>query len=180
MIKPVEIWTCRGLVTNYVLFVMHLSTRVVHIAGVTTSPNCAFMQQVARNLTDVSDVFLLNGRYLVMDCDKKYTEDFRDYLDREGVKPLRCPGRAPNFKAFAERFVRAIKEECLDRMILFGERSLRHTLNEYIALYHTERNHQGLVNRLLDPTHEAGSLNDPIQHRERLEGILNFYYREVA
>ena len=176
----VEIWTCRGLVTYYVLFVMQLSTRYVHIAGLTTSPNGAFMQQVARNLTDVSDGFLLNSRYLIMDRDTKYTEDFRDYLDREGVKPVRCPVRAPNCNAFAERFVRSIKEECLDRMIFFGERSLRHVLNEYIAHYHAERNHQGLGNRLIDPTHEAGSMNDPIQHRERIGGILNFYYREAA
>ena len=103
----VEVWTSRGLVTYYILFVMHLSTRVVHIAGVTTSPNGAFMQQVARNLTDVSDGFLLNSRYLIMDRDTKYTEDFRDYLDREGVKPVRCPVRAPNCNAFAERFVRS-------------------------------------------------------------------------
>jgi putative transposase len=176
----VQIWTCRGLVTYYVLFVMHLSTRVVHIAGVTTSPNGTFMQQVARNLTDVSDGFLLNSRYLIMDRDTKYTEDFRDYLDREGVKPVRRPVRVPNCNAFAERFVRAIREECLNRMILFGERSLRHALNEYIAHYHAERNHQGLGNRLLDPTHEAGSMNDPTQHSERLGGMLNFYYREAA
>ena len=96
------------------------------------------------------------------------------------MTPIRCPVRAPNCSAFAERFVRSIKDECLDRMILFGERSLRRVLNEYIAHYHTERNHQGLGNRLLDPTHEAGSMDDPIQNRERLGGILNFYYREVA
>ncbi|MGB5726323.1 MAG: hypothetical protein WBM52_03835, partial [Thiogranum sp.] len=92
----VEVWTPRGLVTYYVLFVIHLSTRSVHIAGVTPAPNGAFMKQVARNLTDVSDGFLLNSRYLIMDRDTKYTEDFRDYLDREGVKPVRYPVRAPN------------------------------------------------------------------------------------
>ena len=121
----VEVWTPRGLVTYYVLFIIHLSTRSVHIAGVTTAPNGAFMKQVARNLTDVSDGFLLNSRYLIMDRDTKYTEEFRDNLDREGVKPVRCPVRAPNCNAFAERFVRSIKEECLDRLILFGEASLR-------------------------------------------------------
>jgi putative transposase len=89
----VEVWTARGLVTYYVLFIMHLSTRSVHIAGVTRAPNGAYMKQVARNLTDVCDGFLLNSRYLIMDRDTKYTEDFRDYLDREGVKPVRCPVR---------------------------------------------------------------------------------------
>ena len=117
----VEVWTPRGLVTYYVLFIMHLSTRSVHIAGVTTAPNGAYMKQVARNLTDVSDGFLLNSRYLIMDRDTKYMEDSRDFLDREGVKPVRCPVRAPNCNAFAERFVRSIKGECLDRMILFGK-----------------------------------------------------------
>ncbi len=91
----VEIWTPRGLVTYYVLFVMHLSTRFVYIAGVTTSPNGAFMQQVARNLTDVDDGFLLNKAFLIMDRDKKYTDEFRAYLKREGVTPVLCPFRAP-------------------------------------------------------------------------------------
>ena len=176
----VEILTPRGLTTYYVFFVMHLSTRCVYIAGVTTSPNGAFMMQVARNLTDVCDGFLLNKAFLIMDPDKKYMDAFRAYLKREGVTPVRCPVRAPNCNAFAERFVRSIKDECLDRMILFGERSLRRVLNEYIAHYHAERNHQGLGNRLLDPTHEAGSMDDPIKNRERLGGMLKFYYRKAA
>ena len=145
----VEVWTPRGLVTHYVLFIIHLSTRSVHIAGVTTAPNGAFMKQVARNLTDVDDGFLLNSRYLIMDRDTKYTDDFRDYLDREGVKPVRCPVRAPNCNAFAERFVRSIREECLNRMILFSEASLRRALRAYVIHYHSERNHQGVGNRLL-------------------------------
>jgi transposase InsO family protein len=176
----VEVWTPRGLVTYYVLFVMRLKTRSVHIAGVTTAPNGAYMKQVARNMTDVSDGFLLNSRYLIMDRDTKYTDDFRDYLDREGVKPVRCPVRAPNCNAFAERFVRSIKDECLDRMILFGEASLRRALREYVAHYHTERNHQGVGNRLLAPLATVSSIDEPIQCRERLGGMLNFYYREAA
>ena len=176
----VEIWTARGLVTYYVLFFMHLSTRFVHIAGVTTSPNGAFMQQGARNLTDLDDGFLLNKAFLIMDRDTKYTDAFKAYLKREGITPVLCPVRAPNCNAFAERFVRSIKDECLGRMILFGERSLRRVLKEYIAHYHTERNHQGLGNRLLDPIYAAESTDDPIQHRERLGGMLNFYYREAA
>ena len=92
----------------------------------------------------------------------------------------RCPVRAPNCNAYAERFVRSIKEECLGRMIIFGERSLRRVINEYIAHYHAERNHQGLANRLLDSTHTSESMDDPIQHEERLGGMLNYYYREAA
>jgi len=138
------------------------------------------MKQMARNLTDVSDGFLLNSRYLIMDRDTKYTEEFRDYLDREGVKPVRCPARAPNCNAFVEWFVRSIKEECLDRMILFGEASLRRALRQYIAHYHSERNHHGVGNRLLQPLAKVSSISDPIHRRERLGGMLNYYCREAA
>ncbi len=176
----VEVWMPRGLVTYYVLFIIHLSTRSVHIAGVTMAPNSAFMAQVVRNLTDVSEGFLSNSRYLIMDLDTKYTEDFRGHLDRVGVKPIRCPARAPNCNAFAERFVRSIKDECLGRMILFGASSLRRALREYAAHYHAERNHQGVGNRLLESLATVSSINDPIKCRERLGGMLNFFYREAA
>ena len=159
---------------------MQLKTRSVRIAGVTTSPNSAYMKQVARNLTDVSDGFLVNSRYLIMDRDTKYTEDFRDFLDREGVKVVRCPVRASNCNAFAERFVRSIKEECLDRMILFGEASLRRALTEYVAHYHAERNHQGVDNWLLEPLDPSIAANEAVYRHERLGGILNYYYREAA
>ena len=176
----IEVWTPRGLVTYYVLFIIHLSTRSVHIAGVTTEPNGVFMKQVARNLTDVSDGFLLNSRHLIMGRDTKYTNDFRGHLDREGVKLVRCPARAPNCNAFAERFVRSIKDECLGRMIHFGEASLRRVLREYVAHYHTECNHQGVVNRLMEPLDTISSIDEPIQCRERLGGMFNYYYREAA
>jgi transposase InsO family protein len=107
-------------------------------------------------------------------------EDFRGHLDREGVKPVRCPARAPNCNAFAERFVRSIKDECLGRIILFGEASLRRALREYAAHYHTERNHQGVGNRLLEPLATVSSSDEPTQCRERLGGMLNYYYREAA
>ena len=98
----VEVWTLRGLVTYYVLFVMRLKTRSVHIAGITPTPNETFMQQVVRNLTDVSDGFLLDSKFLIMDRDTKYTQAFRANLKREGIEPVRCPARAPDCNAFAE------------------------------------------------------------------------------
>ena len=101
-------------------------------------------------------------------------------MSYNGVKPVRCPVRAPNCNAFAERFVRSIKDECLDRMILFGEASLRRALREYVVHFRSERNHQGVGNRLLEPLAEVGLTNDPIHCRERLGGMLNFYYREAA
>jgi transposase InsO family protein len=176
----VEVWAFRGLVTYNVLFVMRLETRFVHIAGVTTAPNSAFMKQVVRNLTDVADGFLLGSEFLIMDRDAKFTKAFRANLEREGVTPVRWPARATNCNAFAERFVRSVKSECLDRMILFGEASLRRALREYVTRYHTERNHQGVGNRLLEPLDMGAASNDPIHCRERLGGLLNFYYRKAA
>jgi transposase InsO family protein len=152
----------------------------MHIVGVTPAPNGAFMKQVARNLTDVDDGFVLGKAFLIMDRDTKYTDAFRDHLVREGVKPVRCPVRAPNCNAFAERFVRSVREECLDRMILFGEASLRHALREYGAHYHSERNHLGVGNQLLQPVAMANSTAPTIQCREHLGGMLNYYYREAA
>ena len=109
-----------------------------------------------------------------------HTDEFRAHLAQEGVKPVRCPVRAPNCNAFAERFVRSIKEECPDRMILFGEASLRLVLTEYVAHYHAERNHQGIGNRLLEPLATVSTRDKPIRCRERLRGMLKFYYREAA
>ncbi len=176
----VEVWTPNGLVTYYVLFVIHLATRKISIAGATPNPNGAFMMQIARNLTDEFDGFLKDYAYLIMDRDSKFTKAFRDALDREGVEPVRCPPRAPTCNAYAERFVRSIKEECLERMILFGERSLRRALREYSMHYLSERNHQGVDNQLLEPSNVITYSTDPIQRRERLGGMLNFYHREAA
>jgi hypothetical protein len=98
------------------------------MAGVATAPNGAFMKQVARNLTDVNDGILSNKEFLIMDRDTKYTEDFRGHLKREGITPILCSVRAPNCIAFAERFARSIKDECLNRMIIFGQASFRRVL----------------------------------------------------
>ena len=176
----IEVWTPRGLVTYYVLFVIHLATRKVRIAGATPNPTGVFMLQVARNLTDEFDGFLRNHRYLIMDRDTKLTEAFRNALEREGAEPVRCPPRAPTCNAYAERFVRSIKEECLDRMILLGERSLRHALHEYRIHYLQERNHQGLDNQLLEPPKAIPSHTQAVQRRERLGGMLSFYHRQAA
>jgi len=134
----VNVWTPRGLATYYILFVIRLKTRIVHIAVVTTAPNDAYMEQAVRNLTDVSNGFLTNSRYLIMSRDPKYTEEFGDHLGREDVKPVRCPARAPNCNTFEERFVHLITYDCLDRMILFGEALLRWVLRAYVMHYHAD------------------------------------------
>ena len=97
-----------------------------------------------------------------------------------GVKSVKLPPRSPNLNAHAERFVRTIKECCLERMILFGEESLRTAMHNFVAHYHTERNHQGLANRLISP--EAGHLGNAgmVQRRQRLGGMLNYYYSAAA
>ena len=117
---------------------------------------------------------------LVMDCDTKFTKEFKSILVREGVKPILCPVRAPNCNAFAERFVLSIKEECLNRLILFSEESLHRSINEFVQHYHTERNDQGVRNRLLRPLVGSRIANDPVYRRDRLGGMLNYYHREAA
>ena len=139
----IEVWGRGGLVTYYLLFVMEVSTRRVHFAGCTTTPDDPWMKQVARNLTDCEDGFLRDARYLLVDRDAKFSSGFREFLEGEGVHSVRLPPRSPNLNAQIERFIRSIKDECLSRMILFGEEMLRYTVHEFLAHYHKERHHQG-------------------------------------
>jgi putative transposase len=90
------------------------------------------------------------------------------------------PARSPNLNAYAERWVRSVKDECLSKVILFGERSLRRALNEYVDHYHAERNHQGKGNVLLFPRDRNVRFRQPVQCRERLGGLLRYYHREAA
>jgi transposase InsO family protein len=115
-----------------------------------------------------------------MDRDGKYCQEFRDTLRHSGVKPLRLPARSPNLNSFAERFVRSIKEECLGRMIFFGEKMLRHAVKHFCDHYHTERNHQGLDNRLIVPDADVGRVAGEIVCDERIGGLLKYYRRKVA
>ncbi len=170
----------RGFVTYYVLFFMELSTRRVHVAGITQNPDGRFMLQIARNLTDALDGFLLDKRYLILDRDQKYTEDFRGFLTDAGTNIVRLPPRSPNLNAYCERFVLSIKGECLERMIFFSEESLRRAIREYVSHYHRERHHQGLGNRLIDPEDSGGATAGEVHCRERLGGMLRYYYRAAA
>ena len=176
----VEVWTKGGLVTFYLLFVMELKTRRVHFAGCTPSPHESWMKQVARELTNFEDGFLNGKRHLLMDRDSKFCESFRGMLRSEGVEPVRLPPRSPNLNSYLERFHRSIKEESLDRMIFFGENSLRRAVTAYIEHYHSERNHQGLGNRIIEPGDEVGTATGKVECRERLGGLLQYYYREAA
>ncbi len=172
-----EVWTPRGLVTYYTLFVIDLKTRRVHIAGSTPNPDEAFMAQIARNLTDAIDGFLLPHRFLICDRDTKFTDQFRRILGVSGVDIILTPYRAPNCNAFAERFVRSIKEECLDRMIFFGESSLHRATREFVEHYHIERPHQGLGNEIIEKTLYIPVPSAEVRCDERLGGILKHYRR---
>ena len=159
---------------------MEQTTRRVQFAGFTTNPNEAWMEQIARNLTDPMDGFLVNKRYLLMDRDDKYCKGFRDIIEQADVKCLRLPPRSPNLNPHMERYIRSLKEECLDRIILFGEKSLRKAIQEFLTHYHAERNHQGLNNRLIEPEYGVSQVNGRIECRERLGGMLRYYYRKAA
>jgi transposase InsO family protein len=98
-------------------------------------------------------------------------------LANAGIESVKLPPRSPNLNAYAERFVKTIKESCLDQLILFGEDSLRNSIRQFLDHYHMERNHQGLGNRLITPLKETGNTEGQIERRERLGGLLNYYYR---
>jgi transposase InsO family protein len=132
----VEVATWHGLVTYYVLFVMELATRRVEIAGITPHPTAAFMQQCARQLTDPCEGFLLGKRYLLHDRDPKYTQAFDALIKESDVEPIVLPPRSPNLNASCERFVRSIKEEALEQMVMLGERSLYYAMQQYLTHYH--------------------------------------------
>jgi putative transposase len=166
-----------GLVTYYLLFVMELRTRRVHFAGCTPNPDDVWMKQIARNLTDSLDGFLNGKRYLIMDRDTKFSLAFRDILEKEGVNCVRLPPRSPNLTPHIERFMKSLKSEALDRMIFFGEKSLRRATTSYLHHYHEERNHQGLDNALIDPGDEVGRVDGEVQCREHLGGLLRYYHR---
>ncbi len=176
----IEVWTKGGLVTFYLLFVIELKSRRVHFAGCTTSPNEAWMKQVARELTNCEDGFLLNKKLILMDRDGKICPTFRDFLEIEGAKQLRLPPRSPNLNAYIERFMRSIKSESLDKMIFFGEKSLRRAVRAYLEHYHAERNHQGLRNHIIEPSDEVGLTDGPVECRESLGGLLRYYHRQAA
>jgi transposase InsO family protein len=132
------------------VFVIDLASRRVRILGSTPFPNDLFMGQVVRTLTVEREGTLTSPRALICDRDAKWSGPVRARLAEAGIRVVRTPYQAPNANAYAERFVRSIKQECLNRMIPLGERHLRRMLAEYVEHYHSERNHQGLNNALID------------------------------
>jgi putative transposase len=161
----VEVWTRRGLQRFVVFFFLDLSTRQVEIAGLASTANGLWMSQIGRKVTDAVDGILNGKRYLIHDRDPLFTIEFVNLLAGVGVESVKLPPRSPNLNAHAERFVRSIKESCLDRLILFGEESLRTAMQNFVVHYHTERHHQGLGNRLLRPEPSHVRSTGAIQRR---------------
>jgi len=178
----VEVLTLRGLVTYYVLFFVHLESRRVEVAGITRHPNEAWMKQIARNVPMDEWGFLEGCRYLIHDRDTKFTDSFRAIVRSGHVEPLKLPARSPNLNAYAERWVKSVKEEVLSKLILLGEASLRRALSGYLVHFHRERNHQGKGNVLLFPLNRQSvpNLDRSVRCRERLGGLLRYYHREAA
>jgi transposase InsO family protein len=176
----IEVWTKGGLITFYLLFVMELKTRRVCFAGCTPNPNTPWMKQVAKNLTDCMDGFLIGKRYILMDRDGAFSPAFQEILRWSGTEPVVLPPRSPNLSSQLERFHLSIKSECLEKMIFFAEASLRKATQEYLSHYHGERNHQGLDNRLITPGEELIRTSADVDCRERLGGLLRYYHRKAA
>jgi putative transposase len=177
----VEVLSWRGLVTYYILFFIVLESRRVHVAGITRHPDEAWMERIGRTATQDGWGYLHPCSYVLHDRDSKFCASFRATLKSSGVKPIQLPAQSPNLNAFAERWVRSVKQECLSKVILFGEASLWRVLTEYTRHYHGERNHQGRGNRLLfpDPGERPTGQRGHIECRQRLGGLLK-YYRQAA
>jgi transposase InsO family protein len=138
------------------------------------------MLQIARNLSDPVYGFLRRKRFLIMDRDAKFCEEFRATLQQVGIDAVRLPPRSPNLTPHIERFMRSLTDECLHRLIFFGQGPLQVAVLSFRAHYHRERNHQSLGNRLIDPGEEVGRTTGHVECRDRLGGILRYYHRKAA
>ena len=176
----VEVWTPRGLTRFTVLVLIHLASRRVPIAGISAEPDGPGVPQLMRHATDAEDGFLRHIRFLIHARDPRFRPAVRDPLPPADVTPLRLPARSPNLNAYTERFVRTIKDSCLERMVLIGEGSLRRAVREFVAHDHHERNHQGLDNRLILPLSTAPPPRGRVPCRQRLGGMLHDDYRSAA
>ena len=185
-----EVWTLSGLMTAYVLFVLHLGTRRIVLAEATFSPHGLWMGQMARNLLMACDDLEIAPRYVLHDRDKLLAWDFNAVLTGAEAKVVKTPFRAPDANAHAERWVGSVTGECLDQLILFGLGSLRRALRIYVKFFNGYRPHQGIDNRIPErraaggmPRNSAGAITDGdlvVQCEQFLGGLLNSYYRKAA
>ena len=176
-----EVWTSAGLTTFYVLFYIHVKSRKIVFGGITESPDEVWMKNRAKALTwDGAE--LEEPGVLIHDRDSKYSAGWASVFEGVGWKMVKLPPRSPNLNAFAERFVRSIKEECLNQLILVGEKSLHRAVTQYIEHFQSERPHQGIGNVVPFPDSPVDEEAEPPPEREivkhsRLGGLLNSYRR---
>jgi putative transposase len=171
----VETVTLRRL---YVLFFIELGSRRVHFGGCTSNPSGAWVVQQARNLSFTN---VLSGiRFLVHDRDSKFTAAFDEVFRSEGIRVIETPVQAPQANAYAERFVRTVRNECLDWLLILGQRHLEHVLRIYVQHYNRERPHRGLALTQPEPTGIKLSPGGDVHRRDRLGGLLHEYYRAAA
>jgi len=183
-----RVWTCSGLRTAYVLFVLHLGTRRILLAEATFSPRGQWMRQMGRNLLMVCDDLGLTPQIVVHDRDGLLVHDLDVTLGTAGVEIVKTPFRAPDANAHAERWVGSVTRECLDQLILVGLGSLQRTLRIYREFFNGHRPHQGIANRIpgrqsareLNHTCDLPEGKLTVECEQFLGGLLNSYYRKAA
>lgn len=167
------------LQTIYVLFFIEIGSREVHFAGCTPHPNKRWVTQQARQIIWKLDEQESNTRFLIHDRDTKFTQSFDTVFESEGIDIIRTPIRAPNANAYAERWVRSVREECFDKLIIVNEIHLKRVMNEYVTYYNTARPHQGIQQQIpIAPN--ISSESGPVRCRDVLGGIIHDYYRDIA
>ena len=171
----VETVTLRRL---YVLFFIELGSRRAHFAGCTSNPSGAWVAQQARNLSFTN--ILERMRFLIHDHDSKFTAAFDEVFRSEGIKVIQTPVQAPQANAYAERFVRTVRSECLDWLLILGRRHLEHVLRTYIQHYNQERPHRGLALTQPEPAEIKVSPGSDVHRRDHLGGLIHEYYRVAA
>ena len=171
----VETVTLRRL---YVLFFIELGSRRVHLAGCTTNPSGAWVLQQARNLSFTN--VLERTRFLIHDRDSKFTAAFDEVFRSEGITVIHTPVQAPQANAYAERFVRTVRNECLDWLLIIGRRHLEHVLPIYIQHYNRERPHRGLALQPPEPLQVKQPPGGDVRRHDRLGGLVHEYYRAAA
>jgi putative transposase len=168
------------LKTLHVLFFIELGSRRVHLAGCTVSPTSAWVIQQARYFTWQIQDGTLPVRFLIHDRDTQFAAAFDTVFTAEGVTIIRTPIQAPNANAVAERWIRSVREECLDKLLILGARHLQRVLTTYVDYYNHARPHQGLDQRCPVPLGGTMPRDGPIERRDILGGVLHDYYRRAA
>ncbi len=175
----IELLVRGQLIRCTVFFVIEFSKRKVFFAPIKLQPDGNYMKQVARILTNCEDGFLKGKRFLIHDRDPLYrTEGFHEILQSSGIEPIRLPAKSPDLNSIAERFVKSVKYECLNYLILSSVKQVEYALSEYQNYYHHERIHQSL-GRIIEPKHKTDN-NSEIKCIERLGGLLKSYHRLAA